>query len=86
MTAIEQMEAMKLIYRINFFFTLEKIDYSINYIREGKAITQYRYTETIYQLPDGRAICRGFTCPFIPTAELALNNLTRILQILKDKS
>lgn len=83
---IDAMEISKSLYRINFFFTLDKIDYSINYIREGKGVTQYRYAETIYKLPDGLAISRGFSCPDIPTADIALDNLTRTLQHIKNNS
>lgn len=86
MNAVQQMEISKYLYRVNFFFTLDKIDYSINYIREGKSVIQYRYTETIYQVSDGRAISRGFSCPGIPTADLALDNLTRTLHHIKDNS
>lgn len=67
----------KQLYRANFFFSINGKEYSINYFH-AEAKDKF-FTETIYQLPEGKPISRKPIDYTEPTAVKALQSLTILL-------
>jgi hypothetical protein len=68
----------KHIYRCDFYFTVKRKDYSVNYFK-ANAEDKF-FTENIYQLPQGQCIFRRMIDYEIPTAGQALEILTLIIE------